>query len=61
VEILQALNKFIRSEIHLIEKRMIEGPMTREEVIEASFLRSWWLAQFEGLMLLGGGGHAPAA
>jgi hypothetical protein len=61
VEILQALVRFIRLEIHNIEQRMSDGPMTREEVIEASFLKSWWLAQFEGVMLLGGGGHAPEA
>jgi hypothetical protein len=61
VEILQAMIRFIRLEIHNIEQRMSDGLMTREEVIEASLLKSWWLARLEGLLVLGGGENAPAA
>jgi hypothetical protein len=62
VDVLQALVRFIRLEIHHIERRMNESQsLTREEVIEACLLKSWWLARLEGIMLLGGGGLAPAA
>jgi hypothetical protein len=61
VHVLQALVKFTRREIKYIDERISEGPMTREEVIEASLLKSWWLAKLERVLVMGGGEHAPAA
>jgi hypothetical protein len=62
VEIFQEVVRFIHCEIHYIEQMINESQsLTREEVIEARLLKSVWVLRLEGVMFLGGGGHAPAA
>jgi hypothetical protein len=52
VEIFQEVIRFIRREIHDIEKMMNETLLSREEVIEAGLLRSVWLARLERLIVI---------